>query len=51
MKDDLKSVNLYHIRGTTFTSDVAVSSHSLSDFDVTNLWHMRLGHMSELGLA
>ena len=51
MKGDLKSANLYHLRGTTITGDAAVSSHSLSDSDATNLWHMRLGHMSELGLA
>ena len=51
MKGDLKSANLYHLRGTTITGDTAVSSHSLSDSDATNLWHMCLGHMSELGLA
>jgi 5'-3' exoribonuclease 2 len=51
MSGDLKSVNLYRLRGTTITGDVAVISNSLSTSDATNLWHMRLGHMSELGLA
>nr|ABA91380.1 retrotransposon protein, putative, Ty1-copia subclass [Oryza sativa Japonica Group] len=31
--------------------NVAVVSDSLSNSDATNLWHMRLGHMSEIGLA
>ena len=51
MKGDLKSANLYRLRGTTITGDAAVISNSLSNSDATNLWHMRLGHMSELGLA
>ncbi|WVZ61695.1 hypothetical protein U9M48_011528 [Paspalum notatum var. saurae] len=50
MKADLKSANLYRLHGTTITGDAAVISNSLSDSDATNLWHMRLGHMSELGL-
>ncbi|KAG8501671.1 hypothetical protein CXB51_003833 [Gossypium anomalum] len=33
--------------GSTVTGDVAVASSSLSDDDITELWHMRLGHMSE----
>jgi len=51
MKGDLKYANLYRLRGTTITSDAAVISNSLSNSDATNLWHMRLGYMSELGLA
>ena len=51
MKADIKSVNLYHLRGTTISCNVAVISSSLSDSDATNLWHMRLGHMSEIGLT
>ena len=51
MKGDLKSVKLYRLHGTTITGDAAVISNSLSSSDATNLWHMRLGHMSELGLA
>ncbi|KAG8471931.1 hypothetical protein CXB51_036977 [Gossypium anomalum] len=30
--------------------DAAVASSSLSDDDITKLWHMRLGHMSENGM-
>ncbi|WVZ50367.1 hypothetical protein U9M48_001625 [Paspalum notatum var. saurae] len=50
MKTDLKSANLYRVCGTTITDDAAVISNSLSNFDATNLGHMCLGHMSELGL-
>ncbi|WVZ79655.1 hypothetical protein U9M48_027210 [Paspalum notatum var. saurae] len=50
MKADLKSANLYRLRGTTITGDAAVIFNLLSDSDATNLWHMRLGHMSDLGL-
>ncbi|KAG8485971.1 hypothetical protein CXB51_019324 [Gossypium anomalum] len=38
-------------RGSSVTSDVVVASSSLSDDDITKLWHMRLGHMSENGMA
>lgn len=51
MKVDLKSANLYHLQGTTITGDVNVTSNKSSVSDTTNLWHMRLGHMSELGLS
>ncbi|KAG8472440.1 hypothetical protein CXB51_034197 [Gossypium anomalum] len=37
--------------GSTVTGDAAVASSSLSDDDITKLWHMRLGHMSENGMA
>ncbi|KAG8489761.1 hypothetical protein CXB51_017983 [Gossypium anomalum] len=37
--------------GSTVTGDVAVASSSLSDDDITKLWHMRLGHMSENAMA
>ncbi|KAG8490688.1 hypothetical protein CXB51_013811 [Gossypium anomalum] len=37
--------------GSTVTDDAAVASSSLSDDDITKLWHMRLGHMSENGMA
>ncbi|KAG8482465.1 hypothetical protein CXB51_024471 [Gossypium anomalum] len=33
--------------GSTITGDTAVASSSLSDDDITKLWHMRLGDMSE----
>ncbi|KAG8482633.1 hypothetical protein CXB51_024176 [Gossypium anomalum] len=38
-------------RGSTVTGDVVVASSSLSDNDITKLWHMRLGHMSENGMV
>ncbi|KAG8496862.1 hypothetical protein CXB51_008020 [Gossypium anomalum] len=37
--------------GSTITGNAAVASSSLSDDDITKLWHMRLGHMSENGMA
>ncbi|KAG8486938.1 hypothetical protein CXB51_020500 [Gossypium anomalum] len=37
--------------GSTVTGDAAVPSSSLSDGDITKLWHMRLGHMSENGMV
>ncbi|KAL5757330.1 hypothetical protein ACOSP7_019941 [Xanthoceras sorbifolium] len=42
---------LYILKGSTVTGAAAVSTSSLSDSDVTRLWHMRLGHMSEKGLS
>lgn len=51
MKADLKSANLYLLRGTTIIGNTTVVSKALSDFDATKFWHMHLGHMSELGLA
>ncbi|KAG8499283.1 hypothetical protein CXB51_005781 [Gossypium anomalum] len=37
--------------GSTVIGDAAVASSSLSDDDITKLWHMRLGHMSENGMV
>jgi hypothetical protein len=52
MKVDLKSANLYGLHGTTITDDTAAVIYNLlSNSDATNLWHMHLGHTSELGLA
>nr|CAI44659.1 OSJNBa0061C06.9 [Oryza sativa Japonica Group] len=42
---------LKHLRGTNILGNVAAVSDLLSNSDATNLWHMRLGHMSEIGLA
>jgi hypothetical protein len=47
MKGELKSPNLYRLHGTTIAGDAAIISNSSSNSDATNLWHMRLGHMSE----
>ncbi|KAG8501609.1 hypothetical protein CXB51_003912 [Gossypium anomalum] len=37
--------------GSTVTGDAAVVSSSLSDDDITKIWHMHLGYMSENGMA
>ncbi|KAG8477231.1 hypothetical protein CXB51_031078 [Gossypium anomalum] len=47
MKGQRKAAKLYVLKGSTITRDVAVASSSLSDDDITKLWHMRLGHKSE----
>ncbi|KAG8496506.1 hypothetical protein CXB51_009106 [Gossypium anomalum] len=51
MKGQRKTAKLYVLRGSTVTGDAAVASSSLSDDDITKLWHMRLGHMSENGMV
>ncbi|KAG8488067.1 hypothetical protein CXB51_018276 [Gossypium anomalum] len=50
MKGQRKTAKLYVLQGSTVTGDAAVASSSLSD-DITKLWHMRLGHMSENGMV
>lgn len=50
MKGEIKSGRLYVLWGSTFTRDAAADTPSLSDSDVTRLWHLRLGHMSENGM-
>ncbi|KAG8498899.1 hypothetical protein CXB51_005256 [Gossypium anomalum] len=51
MKGQRKIAKLYVLQGSTVTGDVVVASSSLSDDDITKLWHMRLGHMSENGMT
>ncbi|KAG8477597.1 hypothetical protein CXB51_030467 [Gossypium anomalum] len=51
MKGQRKTAKLYVLQGSTVTGDAAVTSSSLSDDDITKLWHMRLGHMSENGMV
>ncbi|KAG8501296.1 hypothetical protein CXB51_003445 [Gossypium anomalum] len=51
MKGQRKTAKLYVLQGSTITDDAAVTSSSLLDDDITKLWHMRLGHMSENGMA
>ncbi|KAG8485682.1 hypothetical protein CXB51_019024 [Gossypium anomalum] len=51
MKGQRKTAKLYVLQGFTITGDAAVASSSLSDDDITKLWHMRLGHMSENGMV
>ncbi|KAG8475695.1 hypothetical protein CXB51_032441 [Gossypium anomalum] len=51
MKGQRKIALLYVLQGSTVIGDAAVASSSLSDDDITKLWHMRLRHMSENGMA
>ena len=51
MKVHQKTTMLYVLQGFTITGDVVVASPLLSEDDITKLWHMRLGHMSENGMA
>ncbi|KAG8493847.1 hypothetical protein CXB51_011132 [Gossypium anomalum] len=51
MKGQRKTAKLYVLQGSTVTGDATVASSSLSDDDITKLWHMRLGHMSENGMV
>ncbi|KAG8474805.1 hypothetical protein CXB51_031510 [Gossypium anomalum] len=51
MKGQRKTAKLYVLQGSTVTGDAAVASSSLLDDDITKLWHMRLGHMSENGMV
>lgn len=45
-----KKVNsMYTLEGSTVTGTATVSA--MADSDVTRLWHMRMGHMSERGLV
>ena len=47
MKGDLKAANLYLLRGSSFTANAVVAP----DSETTKIWHMRLGHMSALGMT
>ena len=49
MVGDMNSAKLYVLRGTTLSGTVAAVSHD--DASKTKLWHKRLEHMSELGMA
>jgi len=55
MKGVMKAANLYALCGDTITGTAAVSSAAAAvtsdNCSVSKLWHMRLGHMSQLGLA
>ena len=49
----IKRGNLYILQGTTCIDDglvVVASRSNKSISDLTQLWHMRLGHMSEKGM-
>ncbi|KAG8500597.1 hypothetical protein CXB51_004498 [Gossypium anomalum] len=47
IKEKKKTAKLYVLQGSTVIGNVVVTSSSLSDDDITKLWHMHLGHMSE----
>nr|AAL75759.1 Putative pol polyprotein [Oryza sativa Japonica Group]AAL91607.1 Putative pol polyprotein [Oryza sativa Japonica Group]AAP51772.1 retrotransposon protein, putative, Ty1-copia subclass [Oryza sativa Japonica Group] len=48
---DMNSANLYVLRGSTLHGSVTAAAVTKDEPSKTNLWHMRLGHMSELGMA
>jgi hypothetical protein len=49
---DMNSAKLYVIRGSTLHGSIsAVTAVTNVEPNGTNLWHMRLGHMSELDMA
>ena len=50
MIGDMNSAKLYVLRGSTITGTVVVAVTS-DKSSKTNIWHMRLGHMSKLGMA
>ena len=47
----LKQHSLYVLQGSTVTGIAGMASSSECDSETTKLWHMRLGHMSERGMA
>ncbi|KAG8496761.1 hypothetical protein CXB51_007827 [Gossypium anomalum] len=50
MKGQRKTAKLYVLQGSTITGDAAIA-FLLVRYDITKLWHMHLGHMSENGMA
>ena len=50
-KGDLNSAKLYVLRGSTLPGSVSAVAVTNGEPSKTNLWHMRLGHMSQLGMA
>ena len=51
MKGHQKTAMLYVLQASIVTRDAAVTSCSLSEDDITKLWHMCLGHMNENAMA
>ncbi|CAD6265646.1 unnamed protein product [Miscanthus lutarioriparius] len=51
MIGDMNSAKLYVLRGSTLHGSVTAAAISNDEPSKTNLWHMHLGHMSELGMA
>jgi hypothetical protein len=50
---DMNSAKLYVLRGSTLHGSISVAVADVTDDKPceTNLWHMHLGHMNELGMA
>lgn len=46
----VKRGTLYVLQGSTISGSAAVVSSEVQKGDMTKLWHMRLGHMSERGM-
>ena len=44
------SRGIYTLMGTTCIGEVAAATTPMVEEDITKLWHMRLGHMSQKGL-
>ena len=42
--------NLYFMENSTILGDFAVASSTPSVTDITKIWHMRLGHISQQGM-
>ncbi|GJX92940.1 retrovirus-related pol polyprotein from transposon TNT 1-94 [Tanacetum coccineum] len=51
MKATKGNSSLYTLQGETITCSVYVSFTEKNNSDLTKLWHMRLGHMSEKGMV
>lgn len=51
MKGQRKFAQLFVLQGSTVIDDADVTTSSLSDDDVTRLWHIYLGHISENVMA
>ncbi|CAD6219719.1 unnamed protein product [Miscanthus lutarioriparius] len=51
MIGDMNSAKLYVLRESTLHGSVTAATVSNDEPSKTNLWHMRLGHMSELGMV
>ena len=50
MIGNMNTAKLYVLRGST-SSGTVTAAIANDDPNKTNLWHMRLGHMSELGMT
>jgi len=53
LKGDLNSPKLYVLGGSTLHNTVSAAAAAVTNVELskTNLWHMHLGHMSQIGMA